>query len=281
MLPIVAGLAACGTKVGTVAVTYAPQILTAGGVASILVGGGLLIKDTPGYIEIWEEMERGEKTKAETATAVIKKAAIPAALILSGTLWIGVGLKISLERAAVAAFGTGVLTKEVDELKVWKHEAEKVLGEDKTKEVNKKAKAKTKESYKHAIQDPDLDAFDRKGVYASTAKGGGPWVGCKEACTSIQFKIPLEALGDAVKKAATIMNREYYITLNQWLECLGLPVSPIGNQLCIRDDECYELKLEDDVAEMDCDGIYALRVINFAGVDWKPVTKDLKERAYA
>lgn len=276
MLPIVAGLAAFGTKVGTVAVTYAPQILTAGGVASILVGGGLLIKDTPGYIEIFEELERGEKTKAEAAKIVIKKAAFPAALILSGTLWIGVGLKISLERAAVAAFGTGVLKKEVDELKVWKHEAEKVLGEDKTKEVNKKVK--TKESYKHAIQDPDLDAFDRKGVYTSTAKGGGPWIGCKEACTSIQFKIPLEALGDAVKKAATIMNREYYLTLNQWLGCLGLPISPIGNQLCIRDDECYELKLEEDAAEMDCDGIYALRVINLAGVDWKPVTRDLTER---
>lgn len=277
MIPIVAGLAAFGTKVGTVVVTYAPQILTAGGVASILVGGGLLIKDTPGYIEIFEELERGEKTKAETAKAVIKKAAIPAGLIISGILWIGVGQKISLDRAAAAAFGTGILTKEVDELKDWKHEAEKVLGDDKTKEVNKKVKAK--ETYKHAIQDPDLDAFDRKGVYTSTAKGGGPWIGCKEACTSIQFKIPLEALGDAVKKAATIMNREYYLTLNQWLGCLGLPVSPIGSQLCIRDDECYELKLEEDVAEMDCDGIYALRVINFAGVDWKPVTSDLLNRA--
>lgn len=273
MLPIVAGLVSVGTKIGTVAVTYAPQLLTAGGVASILVGGGLLIKDSPDYIEILEAVEKGQKTKAEAAKAIIKKAAVPATLILSGVLWIGVGQKISLDRAAAAAFGTGILKKEVDELKGWKQEAEKALGEEKTKEVTKKVKAK--ESYKHAIQDPDLDAYNRKGMYTSTARGGGPWIGCKESNTGLQFKIPLEALGSAVKKAATIMSHEYYITLNQWLECLGLPVSPIGNQLCIRDDEVYELKLEEDVAEMDYDGIYALRVIDFAGVDWKPVTRDL------
>lgn len=277
MLPIVAGLVSVGTKVGSVAVTYAPQLLTACGVTSILVGGGLLIKDTPGYLEILEEVEKGKKTKVQAAKEIGKKAATSAVLILSGVIWISLGVKVSLDRAAVALCGTAVAKKQIDELKDWKYEAEKVLGAEQSKDVNRKVKAK--ESYKHAIQDPDLDAYNRRGMYTSTAKGGGPWIGCKEATTGVQFKIRLEALSNAVKTAENKLHKEYYITQNQWLEWLGLPPIPSGGKLCIRDDEIYELALEEDVAEMDYDGIYALRVINLAGADWKPLTKDLLEQS--
>ena len=275
MLPIVAGLAAFGTKVGTVAVTYAPQILTAGGVASILVGGGLLIKDTPGYIEIWEEMERGEKTKAETAKAVIKKAAFPAALILSGTLWIGVGLKISLERAAVAAFGSGMLKKEVDELKGWKHEAEKVLGEEKTKEVNKKVAAKSKNT-----GDVDLDIEHRKGMLTSTRHDkGGPWVACYCVDTNTPFKIRYGCLQAAVNQASGIVFSELSLTLNQWLDCLGLPeVGEHGDLVCIHQDTVNRdgLQLAEGGSRMDWDGIHALRDVKLADVEWEPTYRVAK-----
>lgn len=268
MLPIVAGLAAFGTKVGTVAVTYAPQILTAGGVASILVGGGLLIKDTPGYIEIWEEMERGEKTKAETATAIIKKAAIPAGLIISGTLWIGVGLKISLERAAVAAFGSGMLKKEVDELKDWKHEAEKVLGEDKTKEVNRKVAVKSKDA-----DGLGLDIENRKGILKSTRKdGGGPIVACYCVDSNQPFIIRFGGLVKAINEASGILYTEMFLTKNQWLSCLGLPAVPGGDLVGIHVDSVGNngLQLKEGGSRMDWDGIHALRDVAIADYEWEP-----------
>ena len=268
MLPIVAGLAAFGTKVGTIAVTYAPQILTAGGVASILVGGGLLIKDTPGYIEIWEELERGEKTKAEAAKAIIKKAAIPAGLIISGILWIGVGQKISLDRAAAAAFGTGMLTKEIDELKGWKHEAEKVLGEDKTKEVNKKVASRSKDT------DPlGLDIESRKGILKSTRKdGGGPMVACYCIDSNQPFTIRFGGLTKAINEASGILYSELFLTKNQWLSCLGLPTVPGGDLVGIHADSVGNsgLQLKEGGSRMDWDGIHALRDVAIADYEWEP-----------
>lgn len=275
MLPIVAGLAAFGTKVGTVAVTYAPQILTAGGVASILVGGGLLIKDTPGYIEIWEEMERGKKTKAETAKAIIKKAALPAGLILSGILWIGVGQKISLDRAAAAAFGTAIAKNEVDKLQTWKHEAEKVLGEEKTKEVNKKVAAKSKDT-----GDADLDVEHRKGMITSTRNDkGGPWVACYCVDSNTPFKIRYGCLQAAVNQASAIVFSELSLTLNQWLDCLGLPeVGKHGDLVCIHQDTVNRdgLQLAEGGTRMDWDGIHALRDVKLAQVEWEPTYRVAK-----
>lgn len=267
MIPAFAGLAAFGTKVGSVLVANAPQILTGGGIISILAGGALLIKDTPGYIDILEEAKKGKISRAEAAKQIIPKAAKAGLLIISGIIWIGVAQKISLDRAMAAAACSAVTTKELKGLKAWKKEAEKVMGTEKSKEVTRAAKSKSKD-----VEDRDLDVERRRGMMTSKCiKGGGPWVACYEVMTNTPFKIRLGALTNAIGEANGILYSELMLDLNQWLDCLGLEHVPNGEKICIHSDSVGRngLQFVEGSCRMDWDGIHALRDVQIANVTWE------------
>lgn len=266
MLPVVSGLAAFGTKVGGVVVTNLPQILTVGGIGSMVIGGCLIVRDVPYYIEVLEAAKKDEITKSEAAKRIISKGAKAGLLIASGIIWIGVGVKVSLDRAAAAVAAGAYANKKLELLR---EENKTQFGVEAAQKIDQRVAEKMAVS-EPGEWDPDLSAEKRTGMIRSTREGTGPWIACKEQRSGRLFKIRLGALLSAPNDAQVKLAQGLMLTENDWYDCLGLPSLPGGEFVAIHAD-CVGrgLALADGEAEMDHDCVYPLRVVRLINAEWE------------
>ena len=133
-----------------------PKIAVGVGSAFLLVGGYLLGREVPKYKEEVaekERMEEGKLPKKEKLKIAAKHFAAPACAIAGGTLFVTASVCENNRRAKIGATACAISELTTGNLIDYKSAAKEILGEEKEKEIEKKAEEKKLEK---AVPVPDI-----------------------------------------------------------------------------------------------------------------------------
>ena len=119
--------------------SYGPEVAIVGGIAGMWVAGGLAIFATVKTVRKIDqaEEEKGEKlTFKEKLAIILPRFAAPAVLAVGSTVGVALGTKSELARTAAFASAAQIAERALDA-----HEKaeERVVGEEKAKEIKKEA----------------------------------------------------------------------------------------------------------------------------------------------
>jgi hypothetical protein len=154
-----------------------PLLLTIGGVATLLVGTYMAVKESPKVKESLEELKEKEdsnvskfKHAVNVAGTVITNSPKTELCLTIGTTMIFSGYGIHSKRLATAtAIGSTAvarLAQKQDEFKIYENKVSEVLGKAKNEKIRNEVVSEVNEKYKPDISNDTWNARDMDGVEA-------------------------------------------------------------------------------------------------------------------
>lgn len=220
-------------------VKHTPEILTGIGIAGMITTTVLAVKATPKALKLIEEAEyaKEEKVPGETrkltAVETVKvawKPYIPAAVtgVASVTCLIGAS-SVNARRNAALATAYQISTSALNE---YKDKVVETIGEEKEKEVREKIVEEKKENIANS-----------KVTYIMTNDD----ITIKEPISNRCFESSINKVEKAVNDLnyKMINGMEIFISLNEFLDELGLPHSPIGDDIGWTTHKLIDLTFDD------------------------------------
>ena len=200
-----------------------PEILTGIGIAGMFTTVVLAVKATPKAMELIEQKQcenAGETGDIEPLTAVetVKvawKPYIPAVLMgVGSTACLIGGISVSARRTAALATAYKISETALSE---FKEKATEVIGEKKVKEIKEKINKETVE--KNPVSNREVIVTEKGNTL------------CYDMLSGRYFKSDIEKIKKAVNEINRQLTYDYYVSLNEFYDELGLPDTKLGGEL--------------------------------------------------